>query len=77
MCTIVPIIGSTGGEKMGSKYCDVLKRVLENSDTDLSCYGIDINHLTEELTFEEVQASLEHLKGVKIDLKEHLKSRKW
>ena len=65
---------------MNLKECQILRRILENSSTDLSDYGIKSSFLTNQknyFTFEEVEVSLEHKQGVKIDLKSKLKSRKF
>ncbi len=63
---------------MNPQECEILRRVLENSDIDLSEYGIDVKLLTErKFTFEEVEASLEDKQRVKIDLKAKLQSRKY
>ena len=64
---------------MGVQECDVLRRVLENSQIDLEDYGVNVNLLREgnaQFTFEEIQASLEDKQGLKINLKEQIKSRK-
>ncbi len=67
------------GEEMSTEYCQLLKTVLENSNIDLSDYGVNPELLTKKekrFTFEEIQVSLEEKQGVKIDLKTKLKSRK-
>ncbi len=64
---------------MNSGECQTLRKILENSSTDLSDYGIKSSFLTEKkdyFTFEEVEVSLELMEGVKIELKTKLKSRK-